>query len=245
MNVAISLGDVLTRPDVWRGIALAGAALPGVPSGFAGLDAELPGGGWPRGALTEILCDGAGLGECALLLPALGRIDADGKWALLVAPPHACHAPAWAACGANLAHLALVAPARTQDALWAAEQALSGGALGMVLCWAPHVDARQVRRLQTAAAAGSTLAFLFRAGRARGEASAAALRLQLSAGPRGTLSVALLKRRGPPCAHTLHLDVPRPLKWREAYEHASTESPLARPPSAVPAAGSPRLRIPA
>lgn len=243
MHSAVSLEDVLIRPDVWRGSTLAGAALPGIPSGFARLDAELPGGGWPRGALTEILADGSGFGECSFLLPALTRIDAEDKWMLLVAPPHACHAPAWAAAGIGLARLALVSPERPQDALWTTEQALSSGALGIVLCWATHADARHVRRLQSAVAGSGTLAFLFRPGRAHREASAAALRLQLSAGPRGTLGVTLLKRRGPPCAHTLHLDVPRPLQWREAHE--SPAAALARPPSAAPAAGSPRARIPA
>ena len=68
---AVSLAEVLTRPDVWRGDQLASAKVPTVASGFAPLDAELPGGGWARGALTEVLADGAGQGECSLLLPAL------------------------------------------------------------------------------------------------------------------------------------------------------------------------------
>jgi len=62
MSAALSLNDILVRPDVWRG-RLAEAGVPALSSGFPVLDAELPGGGWPRGALTEILVDGAGLGE--------------------------------------------------------------------------------------------------------------------------------------------------------------------------------------
>ena len=34
-----------------------------VPTGFAPLDAVLPGGGWPLGALTEVLVATPGLGE--------------------------------------------------------------------------------------------------------------------------------------------------------------------------------------
>ena len=49
-----ALAEVLARPDVWRGDRCAVAPLPAVPSGFGALDAELPGGGWPRGALTEL-----------------------------------------------------------------------------------------------------------------------------------------------------------------------------------------------
>lgn len=234
------LDELLARPDVWRGDRLASTAIPAVSSGFAQLDAELPGGGWPRGMLTEILSDSVGLGECSLLMPALIRMREEGKWSLLVAPPHALHGPAWAAAGIDLARLVVVSPSptRQRDALWAAEQALASGALGTVLCWTTHIshsNAGQVRRLQVAVAGSQTLAFLFRPGRARTESSAAALRLLISAGSRATLGVNLLKRRGPPCTRTLYLDIPRPLKWREEYE-----STVARTASAVPRARSQR-----
>ena len=42
---AASLSAVLARPDVWRGDRLAQASLPALATGFAELDAELPGGG--------------------------------------------------------------------------------------------------------------------------------------------------------------------------------------------------------
>lgn len=217
-TAALSLADVLARPDVWRGDRLASAAIPALNSGFPALDAQLPGGGWPRGALTEILCDGVGLGECSLLLPALLRLRDEGRCSLLVAPPYALHGPAWASSGIDLARLIVVAPESARDALWAAEHALSSAALGSVLCWTARIDSRQIRRLEVAVAGSSTLAFLFRPARARSEASASALRLLLSAGSRGTLAVELLKRRGPPCTRTLNLDVARPLPWRENDE---------------------------
>jgi len=235
MNAAVSLGDILARPDVWRGDRLASAAIPAVSSGFAQLDDELPGGGWPRGTLTEIMLDSAGLGECSLLIPALIRMREEGKWSLLVAPPHVIHGPAWASLGIDLARLAVVSPTRQRDALWAAEQAMSSGAIGAVLCWTMNADARQVRRLQVAVAGSSTLAFLFRPCRAKTESSAATLRLLLSTGFRGTLGIDLIKRRGPPCSRTLYLHVPRPIKWREKHE-----SLVARTPSAVPPARSQR-----
>jgi protein ImuA len=235
MTVAVALEEVLARPDIWCGNRFSGAVIPVVPSGFAALDVELPGGGWPRGALTEILLEGAGLGECSLLLPALIRIQREGRWGLLVAPPHKVHGPAWSAAGVDLAHLAVVAPSRQRDALWATEQALSSGALGMVLCWAPYADAQQLRRLQVAATKGNTLMFLFRPAPAGQSSSAASLRLVLHPGSLGTLDIEILKRRGAPFSRTLSLDVPRPLKWREQHESAC-EATVARPPSALPAA---------
>ena len=216
MNNAAALDELLARPDVWRGGQLAGGGIPSLSSGFSVLDEELPGHGWPRGNLTEILVDGVGLGECSLLLPALAATREEGAWALLVAPPYGFNGPAWAVAGADPARLVIVASPRQRDALWATEQALSSGAFGIVLCWAKQADAPVTRRLQVALAGSKTLAFLFRPLRARTESSAASLRLMLSAGPRGTLGVDLLKRRGPPCSRTLYLDVPRPLAGYES-----------------------------
>lgn len=243
MAEAVSLDDVLARPDVWRGNGnrlaggLARANRLTLPSGFPALDAELPGGGWPRGALTEVLLDGTGLGECSLLLPALRQIQQEGRWGMLVAPPHRAHGPAWVSAGIDLARLAIVSPAQPRDVLWAAEQALSNAALGAVLCWATSADARQLRRLQVAAASGNGAMFLFRPLRAAQSSSAAPLRLLLGSGERGALEIKLLKRRGAPCSRTLTLDVPRSKHWCDPYEFAC-EAFVAGPPSALPAARS-------
>lgn len=227
-----ALAEVLARPDVWRGDRCAVAPLPSVPSGFGALDADLPGGGWPRGALTELLLDGTGLGELGLLMPALRALRAEGGWSLVVGAPYPLHAPAWAAAGIDLSRLLVVSPALARDALWAAEQALASGAPGAVLCWADKADARAVRRLQVAAAAGGAAAFLFRPQSAAREASVAPLRLELSAAPAGRLAVSILKRRGPPRVAPIELDLPRPVSRR-----ADHESPVA---GLVPAPTAPR-----
>jgi len=270
LDDAPSLDDILARPDVWNADQLASASIPTVSSGFPSLDAELPGGGWPRGALTEILVDGVGLGECSLLMPALGALRAEERWSLLVGPPYVIHAPAWAAFGLDLQRLAIVAPDNHRDALWATEQALAGGALGLVLCWAPRVDARQLRRLQVAVSGSNTLAFLFRPTRAAAEASAASLRLSLSTGsrtasahgsivdfrrqrpparshpePGSALAVNLLKRRGPPCTRTLHLDVPRPLRSHNPHECDQTQPRTQPQPHALSAVARAAFAAPA
>jgi cell division inhibitor SulA len=226
--MSAALAEVLARADIWRGDRLACAPLPVVASGFGELDVELPGGGWPRGALIELLAHGSGLGEVSLLLPALRAVREEGDWSLLVAPPHPLHAPAWAA-GADLSRLAVVSPATERDALWAMEQALTSGAPGLVLGWASYADARALRRLQVAAAAGRALALLFRPLHAIRDASPAPLRLVLAAGVEGRLSVRILKRRGPPLAMPLDLALPRPVR---SYSHGRS---LARHSSAVAA----------
>ena len=83
----MALEEALRHPRVWRGHSLAGA-VPGVPTGFAALDAWLPGGGWPAGALTELLVSAKGIGELGLLLPALARLTCAGKRVVWLAPPH-------------------------------------------------------------------------------------------------------------------------------------------------------------
>ena len=50
---ALALQDL--HPGLWLGHQLGRPRGDGVTSGFAALDAQLPGGGWPRRALTELL----------------------------------------------------------------------------------------------------------------------------------------------------------------------------------------------
>ena len=59
---------LLTHPAIWRGDACAPEPF-ALPSGFAALDAALPGRGWPQGALTEMLLAREGIGEIRLTLP--------------------------------------------------------------------------------------------------------------------------------------------------------------------------------
>lgn len=217
MSATVTLNDVLARTDVWRG-RLVDAALPALSSGFPALDAELPGGGWPRGALTELLVDASGYGECSLLRPVFEAVRTEARWLILIAPPHVLHAPAWIGSGADGAHLVVIAPESPRDLLWAAEQSLSVAVAGAVLCWADAIVAAQTRRLQVAASAGKAPCFLFRPRRACAENSAAPLRLALSSGSRGTLGVDVIKRRGPPLGRTLFLDVARPSAWRGKQE---------------------------
>ncbi|HLF12736.1 MAG TPA: hypothetical protein VJA26_16150, partial [Gammaproteobacteria bacterium] len=55
---------------VWRG-KVAAIARAVIPTGFDELNRYLPGGGWPIGAVIEIFIDDYGVGEIALLMPAL------------------------------------------------------------------------------------------------------------------------------------------------------------------------------
>jgi cell division inhibitor SulA/protein ImuA len=202
------LEDILQRQPVWRGNGLAQCP-PGVPTGFACLDGALPGRGWPRGELTELLGDASGIGELQLVLPALARLSTSGKRIVWLAPPHLPYAPALAAAGVDLAQIVIVRPGGRRESLWAAEQVLRAAACQALLAWMPRVRYAELQRLAAAAEAGGGLAFLFRPAAARRESSPASLRLALQAGA-GELVVHLFKRRGAPAGAPLGLPLDLP-----------------------------------
>ncbi|MEJ5212054.1 MAG: translesion DNA synthesis-associated protein ImuA [Burkholderiales bacterium] len=203
---ASSLDTLLQHPALWRGDQLAQVAQPSLASGFEALDRELPGGGWPVGALTELLHEREGIGELRLLLPALARLTGAGRWVAWVAPPHLPYAPALAAAGIDLARLLVIGAVSPRDDLWAAEQALRAGSMGAVLFWPGELDARAARRLQLAAEAGGAAGFLYRPLAAATEPSPAALRIALE--PPSALRI--LKRRGRAASASIHLGLATP-----------------------------------
>jgi hypothetical protein len=193
--VSAALEQLLRHPAIWRPRALPGQAREGLATGFPALDRVLPEAGWPMGALTEILTPQRGVGELGLLMPALARLSAQGRWLAWVAPPYVPYAPALASRGIDLARLLWVRARHGGEQLWAAEQALTSGACGAVLMWLPRADHRCLRRLQLAAESGDAWAVLFRRTPSPGDASPAALRLQLEPVADG-LAVEVLKCRG-------------------------------------------------
>lgn len=200
------LAAALPAGSLWPASRLARPGAAVHPTGFAALDAELPGGGWPASALIELLAERPGVGELSLLLPLLGATP-PGRWIVCLAPPLLPYAPALAGAGVPLARLLLVRTGRREDLLWSARQALLSGACACVLAWTPHIDNGALRRLQLAAAEGATPLFLFRPPGAAAQPSPAVLRLALNPHPHG-LQVRILKRRGPPAAAPLLLALP-------------------------------------
>jgi cell division inhibitor SulA/protein ImuA len=203
-----TLDAVLAHPAIWRGDDCA-AEPAAVPTGFAPLDAVLPGGGWPRAAMTEVLLACEGIGELRLTLPGLARRQADGDDVVWIAPPHLPYAPALAAAGLDLARLVVVRPAGPADALWAFEQALRAPECGAAFLWQQGaLDDRAARRLQVAAREGGSWGVLWRRPGQHAVAGVAPLRLRLA--PAGTLlAVEVLKRRGGDLARPVLIDPER------------------------------------
>ena len=166
-----------------------------LPTGFTQLDAVLPGGGWPVGAITELMPDAQGIGELSLLLPALAQLSRAGRYVTWIAPPCLPYPPALARHGLALERLLLVQTHDTQALFWATEQALRCPAIGAVLAWPAALDDRRVRRLQLAAEAGGGCGLLYRPPAAAQQPSPAALRLRLRALDAG-LRIEIQKARG-------------------------------------------------
>src|SRR5512139_2357820 len=129
------------HPQLWRAHQLGRTAEQCLPSGFGTLDAQLPGGGWPRRALTELLLPHMGIGEMRLLAVCLAAIQREGRLVMMFDPPAAVSAPALAELGLDVAQL-LVIQTHLQlrpgaDRLWALEQALKSGHVGAVVAWLP------------------------------------------------------------------------------------------------------------
>ncbi len=231
------------QPALWRGRDLAQVARAGCPTGFAALDAVLPGAGWPAGVLTELLSPREGMGEMQLLMPALARLAREGRRLVCIAPPHRLHAPALVQAGIDPAAILVVEPANRRDLLWAAEQALRAATAAAVLIWpcaVPKPRALQypeLRRLQIAAEGGPALAFVFRPMADATAATCAALRIAIADPGRESFAVHILKRRGGlagtaglPGSEPLILDLDRGLPRKESITDDLAGHPLVAPP---------------
>ena len=202
-----ALAALLSHPAIWRGNQLGNVSTPSLPTGFAALDAELPGGGWPTAALTEILPQHEGIGELRILGHALAHLSARGRWLAWVAPPYLPYAPALQAAGIDLAKLLFIKTRSPRETLWAIEQTLRSHTCGAVLAWPDKATYPELRRLQLAAEDNPGLAVLFRAARNANSTTPATLRLGLQTCA-GELAVRVLKRRGALLAHPILLKSP-------------------------------------
>ncbi len=216
------------HPGLWRAQGGAGPSSfdsGSLPSGFAALDAELPGGGWPVRVLTELLLPEPGIGEIRLLAPLLAGLARSGRGVMLFDPPAETNAVALAELGWPPGQCIVVrsrsaSPKQTAgpgvrkarravpgaELCWAVEQALRSGQVGAVLAW-PGAAARPeaLRRLQLAAQSHEGPAFLLRELAAQAQPSPAPLRVVLQPAGADDLQLQIVKRKGPAMGRPLQL----------------------------------------
>ncbi len=207
------------HPALWRASQLARGQGGYMPSGYAELNSELPGNGWPQGQLTEILLSQIGAAELSLLKPALSQLD--GRPIVLLTPPYIPQSLSFACTGLQASQLIWIRCQKHVDALWAAEQVLRNSSCGALLFWTSSIRSEALRRLHLAAQSSETLFFLMRDMRAAQQASPAPLRLSVRTSQYG-LELGMLKRRGSQRDAPLALHVPdHPYLY--AYAHPGKE----------------------
>ncbi|MXY38649.1 MAG: hypothetical protein F4027_06440 [Rhodospirillaceae bacterium] len=143
------------------------SAAPGeiVPLGLPAIDAALPWGGLPRGAVHEILCGDPGDGApTAFLLALIGRQKAAGHAGpvLWASCRRDLFAPALPVYGCDPADFLFVRCRSGEEVLWAMEDGLRCPALAAVAGDVGAPDFSATRRLQLAAGRGGVPLFLHR-----------------------------------------------------------------------------------
>ena len=204
---------------VWRAGELGTASVQTVGTGYAALSHVLPGGGWPCGAMTEVLQSQPGQYEWGLIAPALGALQAASPDALvvLVGAPYCPFGPALGARQLNMQRLLSIHCKNDSPAmLWATREALQCADVGAVLAWLPDARGTHLRRLQIAALGANKLLFVFRPLHAQHDSSPAPLRLKLTGmahaanGEAHNLQIDVFKRRGPNLAAPVLIDTRPP-----------------------------------
>ena len=199
-----ALNGLLEKTGLWRASSIKADHIQHCSTGFASLDKELPGTGWPADGVTEFLHDRAGIGELRLLAPALARMTHEqNRWVLFVSPPYIPYPPALAQAGIDLTRVIVSQPKAPKDYLWVLEKALASQSCSAVIAWPSRIHEKQIRRLQLASKDGYSWGILFRSEESSKNASPAELRLRLRPLPGNSLgkdnssiAVKILKRRG-------------------------------------------------
>jgi len=188
-----SLQTLFDQRQLWRARDSSADSVQALSSGWPRLDRELHGAGWPMASMTELLCREPVL-AWRLLQPALVRLSQQQRLLIWVGHSKQPYAPAWLSAGLNLSRCLLLR-AGDEEALWAAEQALRLAKGGAVILQTARVKPERLRRLQLAAQAGNSFAFLLRPLSVQRESTPACLRLSLMPAS-GGMRITLNKRRG-------------------------------------------------
>lgn len=178
----IPLQDI---PGLWRGTQHRHWSTR--TTGIAALD-QLLLGGWPVGALSQLVSNQPGQG-LRLLLPTLAALTRQGQTVALIGPPWIPYAPALHQAGVDLTRMLWVEPTG-RERIWATEQLLRAGAAALL--WSAELEDAAARRLQLAAETEKTLAISFVAAT---QSNVPAVRLRLRSRHPG-LSVSVERCRG-------------------------------------------------
>ena len=172
-----------SRNDIWRLGDETPENLDVYRSGLKELDNFLPGGGWPRIGLIEIIVKHHGLGELQILMPLMRDLATQDKLLLWICPPYKICTSTLIKAGIDIENLLIIdSEVQTKDALWATEQALQTQKFGIVLLWHNDVTRDALHRLLLATKSNKTLGVLFKRKKTENSQSSMVLKLEPSSG---------------------------------------------------------------
>ena len=182
------LANLLEREDLWLGEQWQHQN-EAYCTGFSLLNRHLADNGWPKQGVCECLYDNPGQGELTLVLPLLQQLIGQRvvsqtlagehhcessktgidhtsanhaeSLVMLVAPPYIPNPQALELQGVEVERLIWIDSSDRKEQLWAIEQALSSGAVPLVLAWLDYLSITESRRLQLAAEKGQALCLLY------------------------------------------------------------------------------------
>ena len=180
--------------NAWEQPSVAGSSLV-TTTGIAVLDDMLPGGGWPKSGLVEIILPDAYCDALSLLMPALIRLSQQGRWIAMVNPTYPARAGLLTEATINHDRILQVNPHPGRSALWTAESMLYSGDCCVVMAWPNCRTELMGKRLQKSAAHGKALGILFSYAGLETQPSGVEMRLKLEVDREGS-AVYLLNSRG-------------------------------------------------
>lgn len=186
--------NTLHHLNAWEQPSVAGSSLL-TKTGIAVLDDMLPGGGWPKSGLVEIILPDAYCDALSLLMPALIRLSQQGRWIAMVNPVYPARAGLFTEAAVNHDRILQVNPHPGRSALWTAESMLYSGDCCVVMAWPNCRTELMGKRLQKSAAHGKALGILFSYAGLETQPSGVETRLKLEVGSEGSV-VYLLNSRG-------------------------------------------------
>lgn len=222
------INQLLKSPSVWQA-SRSERSRPVAKTGFSRLDALLHDGGWPQGALTELLLETTGIGELRLLAPLLQHLSQASGYLVLVDPPFIPYGPALKNMGINIEQLFVVQTSAVNRKVWAAYQALISRSCATVLVWfqghSPYKN--EIRKLSLGARQGQCWGIIFRQAEAAQHPSSARLRLRLCTDDKGRCRLNILKQAGGWSGQKLTLNLmPERSQWTAL---AGKDWPVFRP----------------
>ena len=194
------------NPHIWLGDEAHPEGVTGSPTGYPSLDAILPGGGWPKNALVEVITPHWNTTEMQLLLPHMKKVTEQQQWVLLVLPPFMSDMSVLINAGIDMNYVMIIdADTPYLDAVENIEKSLQSQNCSLVLMWLNHLPNPIMRRFQLAAHSGKTSGIIFRHYKTGNFPSA--LQIQLKHFQHG-VHAHIIKARGPHRHNSVNINLP-------------------------------------